>query len=63
MKIAQFSFTHEKVNKTDSLPPYGCKGPKNEITMMNQITHFFSQIKTMQLSRPTLAIEVPCENT
>ena len=26
-KIAQFSFTYEKVNKTDSVQPYGCNGP------------------------------------
>ena len=25
--IADFSFTYEKINKTDSLQPSGCNGP------------------------------------
>ena len=28
-KIAHFSFTYEQVNKTDSLQPSGCNGPKS----------------------------------
>ena len=35
-EIAYLSFTYEKVNKTDSLQPYGCKG---------RLYHIFPHLK------------------